>query len=796
MPPTQLNRHAAVDTKLGPDRLLLKSFSGREELGRLFDYHMVLLDAQQDVDPDDLVGTNITLRLQLENGNTRYFNGYISSLAFLGYEAGAGVYHAEVVPWLWLLTRCSDCRIWQEKTVKQILEEVFAAQGFTDFKFELRRSYKPRVFCAQYNETAFNFVSRLMEHEGIYYYWKHENGKHTMVIVDDMAVHVPHPERSDIEWRQRSGILEDGYLYDLCVQKTVSPGAFAHSDYNFKKPKDELRKKKEKEKKHAAAKFELFEFPGSYREGADGEALAEVRLQEAQTDHESMSAMVSARAVSCGYNLNLKKAERADQQRGYLITSTNITIQQDAYTSGQGATEDRYECRITAIPKTSVYRPRRVTPKPFMHGPQTGLVVGPSGEEIYTDEHGRIKVHFYWDRRSTANEKSSKWVRVCQPAAGGGYGFTSIPRIGQEVIVDFIEGDPDRPIVTGCVYNGTNKPPYSLPAEKTKSVWKTNSSKGGGGYNEIRMEDSKDSEQIYIHSQKDLDIRVDNDTRMLTGHDCDVTVGNDCTTTIAANAATTIGTNHAHSVGSNQSVTIGADEMVEVGGSSSKDVTGDVFVKAGMNLHLEAGMNVYIKAGMNVVLEAGMGITVKGSGGHVTVSPAGVAIVGTPMVLINSGGAAMPPTKVAKKKPEKAKKAKEAKSSGAGQVECAGSQGHASNPQTWSRTTVHDHAAQNGAPFYGGSAGGAGGGSNSGAGAPASAGSGSGAGGGSGGQSSSGGAGGSGGGAGGAAPPGGGAGGGAGGGGPQSGAPSSGGGGSGYSGGGGSSGGGGASGSY
>ncbi|HEX2750414.1 MAG TPA: type VI secretion system tip protein TssI/VgrG, partial [Verrucomicrobiales bacterium] len=502
MNPTQENRHAAVETKLGKDRLLLKSFAGREELGRLFSYQIVLLDPNQDVDPDDLVGTMISVRLELENTSTRYFSGFLSKLSFLGYEKGAGVYHGEVVPWLWMLTRTSDCRSFQEKTVKQILETIFGEQGFHDFEFKLSRSYKPRVFCVQYNETYFNFVSRLMEHEGMYYFWKHENGKHTMVIVDDMSKHEAHPQRAEIEWRERTGLLEDGYLYDLRVQKAVSTGAYAHSDYNFKKPSDDLKKKKEKPLKHAAAKFELFEFPGAYREGADGDALAEVRIQEAQVGHETMDAMVTARAVSCGYYLKLKKAERADQQRRYLIVSTNISISQDAYTSGTGGNEDRFECHINAIPDNAVYRPRRSSVKPTMHGPQTAMVVGPAGEEIYTDEHGRIKVQFYWDRRSEGNEKSSKWVRVSQPAAGGGYGFCSLPRIGQEVIVEYIEGDPDRPIVTGCVYNGNNKPPYSLPGDKTKSVWKTNSSKGGGGYNEIRMEDSKSSEQIFIHAQK------------------------------------------------------------------------------------------------------------------------------------------------------------------------------------------------------------------------------------------------------------------------------------------------------
>jgi type VI secretion system secreted protein VgrG len=707
--PTQEKRHAAIETKLGKDKLLLKSVSGREELGRLFEYHAVLLDATGDVDGNALVGTNVSVRIQLEDGGTRYLNGYVCSVAFLGYDKGMGTYHAEIVPWLWLLTKTSDCRIFQEKTVQQIIEECFREHGFEDFKFELRRSYQKRVFCVQYNETTFNFVSRLMEHEGIYYYWKHENGKHTMYIVDGMAAHVPHPNRGEIEWRPHTGLPQDGYLYDLKVQKSVSTGKFAHSDYNFKKPKEDLRKKIESEKPHAASKFELFEFPGQYREAGEGDALAKVRLEEAQAQQEMMEAMVMARAVSCGYFLKLKKAERRDTERRYLITATNLTITEDDYTTGGGSSGHRFECHVSGIPDSTAYRPARLTGKPYMRGPQMALVVGPGGEEIYVDEHGRIKVHFYWDRRSEANEKSSKWVRVAQPAAGGGYGFTSWPRIGQEVIVDFIAGDPDRPIVRGCVYNGENKVPYSLPGEKTKTVWKSNSSKGGGGYNELRFEDSKDSEQIFMHGQKDLDIRIENDARTLIVSNNDVTIGANSTTSVGSNVATTIGSNHTHTVGANQHVTVGGEEAVDISGNSSKNVGGDTLVNTGMNLHEEAGMGVYIKGGMKVVIEAGATITLKVGGNHVTISPAGVAIVGT-MVLINSGGAAASGTSVSKKKPEKAKKPAEAKNSSAGQVEKSKGMGHASNPQTWQKQTVHDHAAQSGAPFYGGSGGASGGG--------------------------------------------------------------------------------------
>lgn len=691
------HRHAAIETVLGPDKLLLKSMSGREELGRLFDYNLVLIDPDKDADLDKLVGTNVSVRLQTEKAKTRHFNGYIASMSFLGYEDNAGIYHAQMVPWLWLLSRSSDCRAFQEKTVKQILEEVFKSFGFQDYQFKLTGSYKPRVFCVQYNETALNFVSRLMEHEGIYYWWKHENGKHTMVITDDMAQHQPHPDRPTIEWRERTGILEDGYLYDFHVQKTVSTGTFATNDYNFKKPKQDLRSKLAKQKKHAAAKFEHFEFPGIYREGGDGSNLAKIRLEEAQAGYESVEAMTTARDMSCGNKFKLTRGERSDQQRSYVITSTVLTISVDSYASG-GGSGDKYECHFTAVPDDLVFRPARISPKPLIRGPQTALVVGPSGEEIYCDEHGRVKLHFYWDRYSEANEKSSKWVRVSHPSAGGSYGFLSLPRIGQEVVVEFLNGDPDQPLITGRVYNGENKPPYNLPADKSRTVWKSNSTKGGGGYNEIRFEDAKGKEQIFMHGQKDMDVLIKNDRKEFTGAEQHLIVEKSQLEKIGADLHQEIGGGHKEKIGKDHHLTVGGNDLCKAGMAWQVSAGQDVRIQAGTDTEIKSGMATSIVSGMSVVVEA-MNITLKGAGGFITIGPAGVAIQGT-MVLINSGGAATPKKAVAKKPLDKAKKAAKADDSKAGKVEKAKGMGHASKPETWKKVTVQDLAAQSGAPFY------------------------------------------------------------------------------------------------
>ncbi len=680
MKATQDNRHAALDTVLGKDKVLLKSFHGEETLGRPFDYQAVLLDPEHHVDPDKLIGTNVTLRLQLEDASTRYINGFICQLSYHGMENNAGVYHAQVVPWLWLLTRTSDCRIFQNKTIPKILEEIFSENGFSDYELRLNGAHPSWEQCVQYNETDFNFVSRLMEHEGIYYFFKHDNGKHTMVLVDDMGAHEKHPHAPDVEWKQHTGVLEDGYIYDMTYQKVISPGAYAHNDYNFKKPKDDLRTDEKQEKKHAGSKFEIFEYPGVYDNPGQGREIAKWRIQEAQTHYESISSLATKRALCCGYKFDLKKAERKDQEREYLIVSTTTMIQQDSYASGGGGGGDKFQCHINCIPTTLVYRSPRSTPKPRIPGPQCGLCVGPAGEEIYTDEHGRVKVHFYWDRRSKADAKSSMWIRVSHPSGGKGWGQLSLPRIGQEVLVEFLDGDPDRPIVTGRVYNGENMPPYALPGNKTRSIMKSNSSPGGGGYNELRFEDLKGKEQIFIHGQKDVDVRVKKEWRE------------------------DIGTNAHYNVGGNMTSNVGGDVHLTVGKSRNEDVAKDVNLSVGkdlaekvaMNISTEAGMSIHYEAGMNIEIKAGMNITLQAGGSKIALTPAGIFITG-PMVFINSGSAGVPVPKIS---PEKPKKPVAAKDSSAGKVEKSKGMGYASNPQSWRKKTVHDIAAQTGAPLY------------------------------------------------------------------------------------------------
>jgi type VI secretion system secreted protein VgrG len=495
---TQQNRFIGIQTPLGPDKLLLKDFSVTEELGRLFNIEAQLASEDGEIDFDKLIGHSVTIRLNLVNKEKRYFNGIVSRLNQISNQGGFASYQATIVPWLWLLTRTSDCYIFQDMTVPQILEDVFKFHGFDNYQLKLSGTYKPKEFCVQYCETDFNFVSRLMEQEGIYYYFHHEDGKHTLVLADSIAAHAAFPGYADVTFHEleKGGPAREA-ITDWTLEKELQPVACSLNSYDFKKPKGALKVASHVTRKHGKAQFEMYEYPGEYLESGDGDKLADIRLQELQCQHETVEGEASARGLASGCTFKLKNHARSDQNREYLLTE--VTVQADAGpfaasdTSNQ-ETAEHFSCEFTAIDKAQQFRPERISPKPLVQGPQTAVVVGPSGEAIHTDQFGRIKLHFHWDRHDTSDDSSSCWVRVSQNWGGKNWGGMFIPHVGQEVVVSFEEGDPDRPLITGRVYNPDQMPPVPLPGGKTKSAIRDH------GGNEIIME-GKDGVQ-FIHTKQ------------------------------------------------------------------------------------------------------------------------------------------------------------------------------------------------------------------------------------------------------------------------------------------------------
>jgi type VI secretion system secreted protein VgrG len=581
---TQANYPFIVTTPLADDKLLFYRMTGTEQLGRLFDYELELLSNDADIKLEDILGGNITVRSHGHAGQSRFFNGYVTRFSLVGMHGEYYLYQASVRPWLWFLTRTSDCKIFQEMSAPDIIKEVFRLNGFSDFEEVLSKSYHEWNYCVQYRETDFNFISRLMEQEGIYYYFKHEESKHTLVITDSISGHEAIPGYESVPYYppEETDRRERDYISSWMVSQEIQPGAYALNDFDFEKPKASLEVKSMIKRKHEQAGFEVYDYPGEYIETGVGENYVRTRIEELQAQYELVHGSGNVAGLSTGCLFKLTNYPREDQKREYLLVSAEYDLGPQEYESRGSGQDGYFNCTFRAMDSQQSFRTARTTPKPMVQGPQTAMVVGKSGEEIWTDKYGRVKVQFHWDRYGKSDENSSCWVRVAQVWAGKTWGAVHTPRMGQEVIVEFLEGDPDRPIITGRIYNADNMPPYELPTNKTQSGIKSRSSKGGSGdnFNEIRFEDKKGEELLSVHAEKDQSISVENDETHSVGHDRSKDVGNDeqsdigndRTETVGKNESITIGENRDESVGKNESISIGSNQSISVGGNRDASV--------------------------------------------------------------------------------------------------------------------------------------------------------------------------------------------------------------------------------
>lgn len=578
MTPLQRARPIEITTPLGDDVLLFQRMTATEELGRMFRFDLDLMSKDPSLKFEKILGQNVTIRLDLPHNQRRYFNGYVSRFSQVGTSGIYHAYRATVHPWLWFLTRTADCRIFQNKTVPDIIKEVFRDHGFTDIKEALFAQYRTWEYCVQYRETDFNFVSRLMEQEGIYYFFTHEQNKHTLVLADAMNSHEPFPGFEQITYYppENHRHRPEEHIFDWSLSQEVKPGIYALNDFDFKQPKANLQVKSSISRKHDRASMEIYDYPGEYVTSTEGEAYVRTRVEELQAEFERTHGQANARGIAVGSVFKLQGYPRSDQNREYLVVSATHVLTSDAFDSAPALNESEiYSCSFTALHIQETFRPARQTPKPMVQGPQTAVVVGPAGEEIYVDKFGRVKVQFHWDRYGKRDENSSCWVRTSQLWAGTQWGGIHLPRIGQEVIIQFLEGDPDQPIITGRVYNNDNMPPYALPANATQSGIKSRSSKGGnaGNFNEFRFEDKKGSEEVYLHGEKNWTILIENDKNQSIGHDETMSVGHDRTKTvnhdqsetIVNNKSIQVGVNHTELIGANMSLTVGSNQTKLIG---------------------------------------------------------------------------------------------------------------------------------------------------------------------------------------------------------------------------------------
>lgn len=519
-------RKTLATTVLGESVLRLHSLTGYEALSQPFRFSVTLLSDSRlhpPIDQAALLGTVVKVTVDqdytaakgIPDHPPRHFNGYVSQVELEGMYGSHWRYRVELRPWLWLLDKTQNCRIFQNQTVPQIVEKVFKDRGFLDFRLQLG-AYDVREYCVQYRESDLSFVSRLLEHEGIYYHFEFDENKHTLVLSDGTTPHEPRPTYESIEWnpafdtKTRKESL-GGRIIGWRPKQELRAESYALRDYDFVKPTTKLEGRKTGRETVRQGTLEKYDYPGGFAETAGATRYATVRMQEEQTGLELVEGEAQSHGLAPGYLFTLQEHDHAPQNAKYLTTRAEYDFAVAPYEATSELSPRSWSCKFTALKASTQFRPARVTPRPVIPGLQTAKVVGPSSDEIYTDEHGRIKVQFHWDREGKLDEKSSCWIRVAQMWAGPSWGSQHIPRIGHEVVVSFLEGDPDQPLITGSVYNGLNEPPFALPAEKEVSGVKSRSTQNGGkGYNELSFDDTTGKELVNFHAQKDLKTVVEN----------------------------------------------------------------------------------------------------------------------------------------------------------------------------------------------------------------------------------------------------------------------------------------------
>jgi type VI secretion system secreted protein VgrG len=630
-----LGRDTLVTGPLPDGTLLLETFQGKETLGIPYRYDLTLLSKDPDIAVDKVLGQSLTVQLKLDTGDTRFFNGIVTYFGKVGVSMRHTRYVAVLNPKLTLFDYARDCRIFFGQDAKALATDVLAQRGFTDVDSgSLKGDYRKREYCVQYRETDFNFVQRLLEEDGIYYFFKHENDKHTLVLADSATAHAPVPGYQSVLYlpKERKEVRDEEHFWTLSVAGSLYAGKFTvvrGYDYAKARSSATLVEVKPSQAPQPGADFEDYDFPGGLSEKAEAEAEATVRVEGDHVGNTLIEVEGNTMGLGVGNLVTLKKPtsldsdynpfwDEGDFKKEYLIISATYSISVNQYESGDVSESDEpFKATYALLDSQSPYRPQRTATKPRIEGPQTALVVGPTGDEIYTDKFGRVKVQFDWDRLGKRDEKASCWVRVAQVWAGKQWGAMHIPRIGHEVMVEFLDGDPDRPIVTGRVYNADNMPPYALPDNKTQSGIKSRSSKGGSAsnFNELRFEDLKGKEEVYLQAEKDMNILVKNDETRLVGHDRVKEVKNDETSTIKGNRTEEVTKDEDITIHGSRTETVDKDETITISGGRTESVSKDesISISGGRTESVGKSENISIGGARSETVGKGETITISGA---------------------------------------------------------------------------------------------------------------------------------------------------------------------------------------
>ncbi|MFM0138788.1 type VI secretion system Vgr family protein [Caballeronia grimmiae] len=657
----------------GEDALHLVSIEGNEHLSKIYTYTLDLLTPANlpmlsaeaaNFDLNEMVGQELTVTVQLDGmgvGNigagTREISGIVSEARFMGQRNHQSHYQVILRPWVHFADQQSNYRIFQAKTVVEIIDEVLSAYMYS-WQKRLSAQYPTLEYQVQYGETDFAFIQRLMQEHGIYWFFEHSKKVHRMVLVDQLGAHKPvDSEAYQTLWYYPPGHkIDQEYIDTFQAATSIQSGKWTTNDFNFKTPKAKLGADNALPQNTVHNALERYEWPGDYADAESGENVARLRMQQVRAQGERMRGSGHVRNVVCGTTFHLQGYAQRKANREYLVIDARFSAKELDDASGPGQFE--INTSFLVQPATTVYRPERDVPKPRTTGPQTAVVTGPEGHEIWTDQYGRVKLKFHWDRSPVRNQKSSCWVRVSYPWAGNNYGTINVPRVGSEVIVDFENGDPDRPIVTDRVYNAANMPPWQLPDNATQSgTLSRSTTEGGYGHaNAIRFEDKKGKEELWIHAEKDMRTEVEHDEshsvehdrRKNVDHDETTTIGHDRTETVGNSEQVDVGHDRRHHVGHDDSLSvdrsqilqIGKDRIEHVGNHREDHVTANHTVKIGGHaehriegqFHMQAGEAADIKT-KALTLQAGGILEIRGPAGTITLDANGITLEASKITL-------------------------------------------------------------------------------------------------------------------------------------------------------------------
>jgi type VI secretion system secreted protein VgrG len=548
--------------------------SGMEALCAISEFELECASPSDSVNALDLLGKSFTIEIATQYDSPRYINALVTEFGFVGPDSSAKNlyrYRAKLSSWLYLATKVNDCRVFVGKTVPEMVQIVLADLGMP-FEMKLMETYLPREFCMMYNETIYSLIKRLTEEVGIYFYTKHDNGSHSIVFTD--GGHLTLPQYAKIPFltpKLRTMDIEE-QVKDWHITHQLQSGRYVTSSYNFKTPSANLRKIDDLPKGHAHDKLEVYEWNGRYPDLGEGGQLARVRREEQQQDFQQIVAKSNVRGIMPGFYFKLTDHPVSSNNAEYLIVGASYFFQENQQTDD--AKETEWSVDFTAKPSSERYQPPRVTPKPLIVGPHTAKVTGPAGQEIWCDEHGRVRIQFAWDRYGKNDENSSCWVRVASPWAGSNFGGVHVPRIGQEVMVEFLGGDGDQMVINGRVYNQNQMPPWNLPANATQSGFLSRSSPGGayGNANAIRFEDKKGAEQVWIQAERNMDTEVENDETHHVMHDRTKTIDHDETVFVHHDRTETVDHNETITVHNNRTERVDQNETISIGGNRTEEV--------------------------------------------------------------------------------------------------------------------------------------------------------------------------------------------------------------------------------